>query len=108
MPPGPCGADGNRETRLAKGAGDLGSDPNVEGDRRGLDPTAEGPSADSRSGSEPARCAEAVVLLVFADDQMIGQREVEHGGCRFEARRESDIIRAQRRIAGRMIVCDQQ
>src|SRR5688572_9690192 len=35
-------------------------------------------SADSRSGSEPARCAEAVVLLVFADDQVIGQREVEH------------------------------
>jgi hypothetical protein len=40
--------------------------------------------------------------------QVIGQREVEHGGCGFQARRESDVIRARRRIAGRMIVCDQQ
>ena len=54
------------------------------------------------------RFAEAVVLLVFADDQVIDECEVEHGGCRFQASRQYDIIPARRRIARGMVVCYQQ
>lgn len=57
------------------------------------------------SSSEPVRFAEAVVLLVFADDQVIDEREVEHGGCRFQASRQCHIIPARRRIARGMVVC---